>query len=438
MLLCRTVKKCRQYSSDYAKYGFIPSPANGQLPMCLICERRLLPDKANRTISYFLSLRDKLNKQPEPDNMLLSTSQVEEEDGLRASYNISFLIAKSGKARTIGEELLLPVVTEVFNTVLHKPATDIIKKSPLSNDAVQRRIDEMGKDTEGALCSLLKTTQFSLHLDESVLPGNEALLLAYVRFIKDEHMVQELLFARELMTDTKEESTFRILKEVFAAKKIPLTNAVGPPYPRCKRKTNRVESNPRIRRTHCTIPVATDGAPATAGSHRGFIAYLKQIIPSILAVHSKRWNSTDANCGPLSETMESGTIVSTGCCSVITAINRIKSKSLNDRLFKKLCVEHDEEYNRSLLHTEVRWLSKGDCLNRFYGLFERVLEFLGDQDISLCENLKSSDCNIAYMTDLYLNFNEMNLLLQGDDLNLIRTKQLHAYLPGNLFKHQLP
>ncbi|KFD50406.1 hypothetical protein M513_08633 [Trichuris suis] len=194
--------------------------------------KRLLPDKANRTISYFLSLRDKLNKQPEPDNMLLSTSQVEEEDGLRASYNISFLIAKSGKARTIGEELLLPVVTEVFNTVLHKPATDIIKKSPLSNDAVQRRIDEMGKDTEGALCSLLKTTQFSLHLDESVLPGNEALLLAYVRFIKDEHMVQELLFARELMTDTKEESTFRILKEVFAAKKIPLTNAVGPPYPR--------------------------------------------------------------------------------------------------------------------------------------------------------------------------------------------------------------
>ncbi|KFD58936.1 hypothetical protein M513_00099 [Trichuris suis] len=373
--------------------------------MCLICEKvlsneamkpsrlvdhlkRLHPDKANRSISYFLSLRDKFNKQPKLDNMLPSTSQLEEEDGLRASYNISFLIAKSGKAHTIGEELLLPVITEVFNTVLHKPATDIIKKIPLSNDTVQRRIDEMGKDIEDSLCSLLKTTQFSLQLDESILPGNEALLLAYVRFIKDEQMVQELLFAKELITDTKGESTFRVLKEFFAEKEIPLTNIIS---------------------------VATDGAPAMTGSHRGFIAYLKQVIPSVLAVHCVI-HRQHLVARRLSDRLNSSLQY------VITAINRIKSKSLNDRLFKKLCVEHDEEYNRLLLHTEVRWLSKGDCLNRFYGLFERVLEFLRDQDISLCENLKSSESDIAYMADLYLKFNEMNLLLQGDDLNLIRTK----------------
>ena len=31
-------KKCRQYSVDYLQFGFIPSPSNEQLPMCLLCE----------------------------------------------------------------------------------------------------------------------------------------------------------------------------------------------------------------------------------------------------------------------------------------------------------------------------------------------------------------------------------------------------------------
>ncbi|KAG9470074.1 hypothetical protein GDO78_018948, partial [Eleutherodactylus coqui] len=32
-------KKCQQYSNEYLKYGFIPSPINGQLPLCLVCEK---------------------------------------------------------------------------------------------------------------------------------------------------------------------------------------------------------------------------------------------------------------------------------------------------------------------------------------------------------------------------------------------------------------
>ncbi|KAG8236679.1 hypothetical protein J437_LFUL017070 [Ladona fulva] len=48
-------------------------------------------------------------------------------DDLRASYNISLIIAKSGKPHTIGEELILPAVSEVLSTVLHKPPYDTIK-----------------------------------------------------------------------------------------------------------------------------------------------------------------------------------------------------------------------------------------------------------------------------------------------------------------------
>ena len=50
---------------------------------------------------------------------------------------------------------------------------------------------------------MLKGRTFNVQLDESALPGNEALLLAYVRFIENEVIIQELLFVKLLVTDTK-------------------------------------------------------------------------------------------------------------------------------------------------------------------------------------------------------------------------------------------
>ncbi|CAH1992031.1 unnamed protein product [Acanthoscelides obtectus] len=172
------------------------------------------------------------------DIMSASTSQ-RNDGGLRASYNISLLIAKSGKPHTIGEKLILPAVEEVLKTVLHKPASDILKRIPLSNNTVERRIDEMSSDIESFLCNYLQTTHFSIQLDESTLPDNAALLLAYVRFIMNQEIYEELLFVRTLITDTKGESIFHVLKDYFIEKAIPLSNIIS---------------------------VATDGAPAMVQS----------------------------------------------------------------------------------------------------------------------------------------------------------------------------
>uniref|UniRef100_A0A5S6QNG7 DUF4371 domain-containing protein n=1 Tax=Trichuris muris TaxID=70415 RepID=A0A5S6QNG7_TRIMR len=262
------------------------------------------------------------------------------------------LITKTGHSHTIGEELLIP-------------------KIPVSNNTVQRRIDEMANNVEDALCSSLRTTQFSLQIHESCLPGNEALLLTYVRFIKDEKLVQEVLFAKELVTDRKGASIFILLEAYFAGKKIPLTNIVS---------------------------VATDGAPSMSGIYRGFIAFLKQEVSDVLAVHCVI-HRQHLVAKKLSERLN---------CSL--------------RIFRKMCEENDESYNRLLLHTEVRWLSKGNCLNRFYGLFGTVLNFFEERDVSLCEDLKKSKNDIACMADLYSKFNKMNLQLQGDNVNLISTK----------------
>ena len=125
-------KKCRQYSVGYLKYGFIQSPTNPQQPMSLVCEKnfsneakkssRLLehlqkihPNKSGKTLAFFNSLRDQFLKR-KTMNMFTSSSK-NSDDGLKASYNISLLIAKAGKPHTIGE-LILPAVKEVIKNSL--------------------------------------------------------------------------------------------------------------------------------------------------------------------------------------------------------------------------------------------------------------------------------------------------------------------------------
>lgn len=146
--------------------------------MCLVCEktfsneamkpsrmsehlRRVHPECADKGVTFFQSLRDQLRKRTTIGSMFCKTSQ-QNTDGFRASYNISLLIAKSGKLRTIGEELIIPAVSEVIKTVLHKSAEDIINKISLSNSSVQRRIDEMADNVEETLCSLLKKNRICI------------------------------------------------------------------------------------------------------------------------------------------------------------------------------------------------------------------------------------------------------------------------------------
>ena len=47
---------------------------------------------------------------------------------------------------------------------------------------------------------------------------------------------------------------------------------------------------------------------------------------------------------------------------VVKVINYIKAHALNLRLFEQLCEEMDAERKRLLLHTEIRWLSRGKSL----------------------------------------------------------------------------
>ena len=61
-------------------------------------------------------------------------------------------------ATTIGceEEQVIPAISEVIRIVLHKPASNIIKKKSFSNNTVQIRIDEKSQGVEDSLCCYIK------------------------------------------------------------------------------------------------------------------------------------------------------------------------------------------------------------------------------------------------------------------------------------------
>ena len=72
----------------------------------------------------------------------------------------------------------------------------------------------------------------------------------------------------------------------------------------------------------------------------------------------------------------------------VKSINTIKAYRLNFRLFAKLCEEHGETFSQLLLHTEVRWLSRGDSLQRLVDLHDSSDELQMKVDPLLYGELK--------------------------------------------------
>lgn len=149
-------------------------------------------------------------------------TETKAEKGLTASYEISKLIAKTGKPHNIGETLILPAVTVVVSTVMSQNANEIIQVILLGNSTVSRRIDEMADDVEDQLVAKLQVHKFAIQIDETNTRNNEAILMTYVRFLKEDDLHEEMLFARKLITDTKGETIFEELQNYFKEHNIPL------------------------------------------------------------------------------------------------------------------------------------------------------------------------------------------------------------------------
>lgn len=111
--------------------------------------------------------------------------------------------------------------------------------------------------------------------------------------------------------------------------------------------------------------ICTDSAAALTGSKKGFRAKVNEISSSILFTHCMIYREA-----LLSKKLEP--FVNEVLQDAIRAINFIKSKALNSRLFTILCNEMGSNHTKLLLHTEVRWLSRGKILLRIIELKDEI------------------------------------------------------------------
>ena len=101
---------------------------------------------------------------------------------------------------------------------------------------------------------------------------------------------------------------------------------------------------------------------------------------------------------------------------VVSTVNFIRLRALNHRQFREFIFELDAEYSDVTYYSEIRWLSRGACLQRFYSLLDEIKLFVEMKDHhvpELFDELWLQD--FAFLVDITTHLNELNTKLQGKD-----------------------
>ena len=310
---------------------------------------------------------------------------------IEASFIASLAIAKQKRPHSIGETLIKPVLLDIVALMCGNSAAEKVKTVPLSNDTIKRRIDSMASDCADQLIKILRVSKFAIQLDESTTIADKALLLVYVRFVHEGEVQEDLLFSSNLEATTKGEDIFAKVDEYFAKHELSYQNLVA---------------------------CCSDGAASMMGKNLGFNTRLKRVAPHCKIIHCILHRQALA-ARKLSPELNNVLSIS------IKIINQIKARALNSRLFQKLCDDNDESYKTLLLHTEVRWLSRGKALSRLYQLRNSVTEMLLkiNSEHSVTFSTDKFQTALAYLVDVFDQYNCLNLKLQGRDANVITCKE---------------
>ncbi|KAI2646701.1 Zinc finger BED domain-containing protein 5 [Labeo rohita] len=401
-------KKLRRYDEAYLQFGFT---ATADLrPQCVVCAEVLANDSMkpcklkrhletkhagikNKPAEYFKRKLDGLHQQ----QATISVHSTVSKQCLEASYVVAKRIGKLGKPHTIAETLILPAAQDMCRIMIGDSAAAKLGAVPLSNDTVARRIVDMSNDIREQLIEFVKNSPYyALQLDESTDIAGQAQLLTYVRYLRDKAIEEDVLFCRPLQSHTTGEAIFNVL-DIFIREN-------GLAWDRC-------------------VGLCTDGAQAMTGRERGLAARVQQVAPLV------KWTHCMVHREALAA-KKMPVLFDSVLNQSVKMINLIKSRPLNTRLFGVLCQEMGSGHEQLLLHTEVRWLSRGRVLQRLYELREEVKWFLTEIKSDLAKHLDDTMwlASLSYLVDIFDRLNGLNLSLQGRETHiLLLADKVHAF-----------
>uniref|UniRef100_A0AAR2KEL9 DUF4371 domain-containing protein n=1 Tax=Pygocentrus nattereri TaxID=42514 RepID=A0AAR2KEL9_PYGNA len=370
--------KRRRYSSEYPAPGFTcTGTENEPLPLCVVCLEVLANEALKPTVgiwrlntaSVHLNLWNFLRKlkeyQSRKKTLELACSGTDKAKAVEASYRVAQLIAKAGKPHTIAESLIIPAGKGMVSVMLGEKPCKQLNLISLSDNTVERRINEMAHDvTQQLIKGVRESRLYAIQLDESTDIANLSNLLAF-----------------PLPTKTTAEANFDVLNAFIVSNGIEWSKCVG---------------------------VSTDGATAMMGQRNGVIARMKAVV--LLA--------TSVPCSLHREALAAKRVsrdLKIVLDEAVKIANFIKARPLQSRLFRVLCEEMGSSHVQLLLHTEVRWLSRGKVLARLFELRDEVRIFLLDSNFELSDRFTDFEwlAKLSYLSDIFTHLNGLNLSLQG-------------------------
>lgn len=410
----------RIYDPSYLAFGFICAGTKEMpLPMCVVCQKTFVnasikpalcerhmktvhPELVNKPIDYFVRLKSEVKSQSQSmkNHAQLELASIE------SSFAVAYEIAKAKKPFTIAEQLVQSCLSKVVEIILGPSALAKISAIPLSRNTIARRFSDMTRDVEKQLCSRLKMSgNFALQFDESTDIVGEAILIGFVRYIHDGKIVEDIFCFCSLPERTTGEEIFTAIKNKMEEYELDWSNVIG---------------------------LCTDGAAAMTGVRKGLAQRISEVastnfMASHCIIHREALASREMS-PELNETLQLS----------VNMINNIKANALNSRMFSLICSEMGSDHDTLLLHTEVRWLSRGKVFSRLFELrrdlaayFKKYIESKPKprekgkkipekpREKIFLEKLNDDKwlSTLAYLADIFGFLNEMNLKLQGRNMN---------------------
>ena len=162
------------------------------------------------------------------------------------------------------------------------------------------------------------------------------------------------------------------------------------------------------------VGICTDGAGAMLGKKKGLKAKVHNVAPHIRFTR----------CIIHREALACKAIVpelKTVFDTAVKIVNYIKSRPLNARLFASLCKDMGSDHEALLLHTEIRWLSRGKVFTRLYQLRDEVRLFLLNSGSEFSVFMTDSNWlgKLVYLSCIFDKLNELNLSIQGPNTNIL-------------------
>lgn len=393
--------KRRKYDESYLSFGFTYF-GNRDAPhaQCVLCKKilsnsSLAPSKLRRhletkhaaykdkDINFFKQHLDSPENNKPPTPKIINTDN---ESATEASYNVSYHIALSGEAHTIGELLIKPCAKDVVMRMFDEQYSKKIDAVQLSNSTVARRIKDLAADIEEELVCRLKICDgFSLQLDESADVSGLAVLLVFVRYRFNKSIEEDLLLCESLQSNATGKEIFNCINNFMQKHEIE--------WEKC-------------------VDVCSDASRAMDGKIAEAVTLIKYVAPESTSSHCLLYRHALAvKIMPAS--------LKNVLDQAIQIINYIKARPHQSRLLKILCEEMGAQHTALLLNTEVRWLSRGKVLVRLFELRRELLVFM-DSAFRLSDCLTNSSwlLRLAYLADIFTKLNEVNLSMQGKNVTV--------------------